>query len=40
LKLPNVTIIEEYGFYVPNNPKLTNEEIYFISGLINKVINE
>jgi CDP-6-deoxy-D-xylo-4-hexulose-3-dehydrase len=40
LKLPNVTIIDEYGFYVPNNPKLTNEEIYFISGLINKVINE
>ena len=40
LKLPNVTIIDEYGFYVPNNPKLTKEEIYFISSLINKVINE
>ena len=40
LKLPNVTIIDEYGFYVPNNPKLTNEEIFFISDLINGIINE
>ena len=40
LKLPNVTIIDEYGFYVPNNPKLTNEEVFFISDLINGIINE
>ena len=40
LKLPNVTIIDEYGFYVPNNPKLTNEEVFFISDLINEIINE
>jgi CDP-6-deoxy-D-xylo-4-hexulose-3-dehydrase len=40
LKLPNVTIIDEHGFYVPNNPKLTNEEVFFISDLINGIINE
>ena len=40
LKLPNVTIIDEYGFYVPNNPKLTREEVSFISGLVNEIINE
>ena len=40
LKLPNVTIIDECGFYVPNNPKLTREEVSFISGLVNEIINE
>ena len=40
LKLPNVTVIDEYGFYVPNNPKLTREEVSFISGLVNEIINE
>jgi CDP-6-deoxy-D-xylo-4-hexulose-3-dehydrase len=40
LKLPNVSIIDEYGFYVPNNPKLTREEVSFISGLVNEIINE
>ena len=40
LKLPNVTIIDECGFYVPNNPKLTREEVFFISDLINEIINE
>jgi CDP-6-deoxy-D-xylo-4-hexulose-3-dehydrase len=40
LKLPNVSIIDEYGFYVPNNPKLTKEEVSFISGLVNEIINE
>ncbi len=40
LKLPNVTIIDEYGFYVPNNPKLTNEDVSFISDLVNEIINE
>jgi CDP-6-deoxy-D-xylo-4-hexulose-3-dehydrase len=40
LKLPNVSIIDEYGFYVPNNPKLTNEDVSFISDLVNEIINE
>jgi len=40
LKLPNVTTIDEYGFYVPNNPKLTNEDVSFISDLVNEIINE
>ena len=39
LKLPNVSIIDRYGFYVPNHPTLTVEEIDFISNIINKVID-
>ena len=38
LKLPNVTDIDEFGFYVPNHPKLTIEEIKFISNIINEGI--
>ncbi len=37
---PNVSIIDKYGFYVPNHPKLTNEEVFFISDLVNEIINE
>ena len=40
LELPNVSIVDKYGFYVPNNPKLTEEEIEFICELINSKINE
>ena len=36
LKLPKVSIIDEYGFYVPNHPTLTDEEIKFVSNIINK----
>jgi len=36
LKLPNVSIIDEYGFYVPNHPTLTQKEINFISNIINE----
>ena len=35
LKLPNVSIIDEYGFYVPNHPMLTSSEISFISDIVN-----
>ena len=35
LELPNVTEIDRYGFYVPNNPHLTLEEIEFICDIIN-----
>jgi len=38
LKLPNVSVIDNYGFYVPNNPKLSSDEILFISNIINKGI--
>ena len=40
LKLPKVSIIDEYGFYVPNHPSLSEEEVKFICDIINKVINE
>jgi len=35
LELPNVSIVDKYGFYVPNHPKLTGDEILFISNIIN-----
>ncbi len=40
LKLPNVSVIDKYGFYVPNNPKLSSEEILFISNIINEEITK
>ncbi len=40
LKLPKVSIIDEYGFYVPNHPSLSEEEVKFICDIINKVIDE
>ena len=40
LKLPNVSIIDKCGFYVPNHPKLTPDEILFISNIINEGITE
>ena len=39
LELPNVTEIDKYGFYVPNHPKLTKEEINYICNIINEGIN-
>jgi len=36
LKLPKVSTIDEYGFYVPNNPILTSSEISFISDIVNR----
>ena len=39
LELPNVSIIDKYGFYVPNHPKLCEDEISFISQIINKEIS-
>tara|TARA_R110001592_G_scaffold169364_2_gene405873 strand:- start:326 stop:1480 length:1155 start_codon:yes stop_codon:yes gene_type:complete len=35
LELPNVTEIDKYGFYVPNNPHLTAEEIEYICDIVN-----
>ena len=36
LRLPNVSIIDKYGFYIPNHPSLTKEEINFICNIINE----
>ena len=40
LELPNVSIIDKYGFYVPNHPHLTENEILTITGIVNKGIKE
>jgi len=40
LKLPNVSTIDKYGFYIPNHPQLASEEIHFISNIINEEINK
>lgn len=34
--LPNCDVIDEFGFYIPNNHLLKNEEIIFICNIINK----
>lgn len=34
--LPNCDIINDYGFYIPNHQDLTEEQICFISNIINK----
>ena len=39
-ELPNVSIIDKYGFYIPNHPKLTYDEILFISKIINMGISK
>ena len=36
LELPNVSEIDEYGFYVPNNPHLTDGEIKLICNIVNE----
>ena len=38
LELPKVTEIDSFGFYVPNNPHITDGEIVHISNIINKGI--
>ena len=38
LKLPNVSIVDEYGFYIPNHPNLKNDEMELISNIINRGI--
>ena len=40
LLLPNVTEIDSYGFYVPNHPQLTEDEINFICKIVNGGILE
>ncbi len=38
IKLPNADKIDEYGLYVPNNPKLTENEVTIIADIVNNVI--
>ena len=40
LELPNVSLIDRDGFYVPNHPKLTVEEITFITEIINSELSK
>jgi len=40
LELPNVSIIDKYGFYVPNHPQLKKEEIFKICNIINTEIKK
>jgi CDP-6-deoxy-D-xylo-4-hexulose-3-dehydrase len=40
LKLPNVSIIDKYGFYIPNHPQLTDYEMELIINIVNKGISE
>ena len=35
-KLTNSSIVDEYGFYVPNHLDLKTEDIHLISSIINK----
>ena len=36
LELPNVSIIDKYGFYIPNHPQLALREIKKIIDIVNK----
>ena len=35
-ELPNVTKIDQYGFYVPNHPGLLKDDILKITNIINE----
>lgn len=36
--LHNVTIVDDFGFYCPNNPSITKEDIQFICDIINPLL--
>tara|TARA_B110000438_G_scaffold260695_1_gene270899 strand:+ start:499 stop:1653 length:1155 start_codon:yes stop_codon:yes gene_type:complete len=36
LELKNASIVDKYGFYIPNHPKLLSKDLEFISEIINK----
>ena len=40
LELPNVSIIDKYGFYVPNHPHLTKEELFKIINIVNEGVSK
>jgi CDP-4-dehydro-6-deoxyglucose reductase, E1 len=39
-ELKNVSVIDNKGFYIPNNHNITNEEIIFMCDIINSEINK
>jgi dTDP-4-amino-4,6-dideoxygalactose transaminase len=39
-KLPNASIIDQYGFYVPNHPGLSKTDILKITNIIKEAANE
>ena len=38
IDLPNANKVDDYGLYVPNNPKLTEDEVVTVANLVNDVI--
>ncbi len=36
--LPNASLVDKYGIYIPNNPDLTNAELNFIVKILNSTI--
>jgi CDP-6-deoxy-D-xylo-4-hexulose-3-dehydrase len=36
--LPNASKVHDYGLYLPNNPNLTENEIKFVSEIVNKYV--
>ena len=40
LELPNVTDVDKYGFYVPNNPHMTIKEVTHVADIINNAIDK
>ena len=38
IELPNANKVDDYGLYVPNNPKLTEDEVVTVANLVNDVI--
>ncbi len=39
-ELPNSSAVDNYGFYVPNNDQMTEEDVLFVCGIINKHTDE
>ena len=38
IDLPHANEVDNYGLYVPNNPKLTEDEVVTVANLVNDVI--
>jgi CDP-6-deoxy-D-xylo-4-hexulose-3-dehydrase len=38
LELPNVSIVDKYGCYIPNHPELTKNELHEIVNIVNTVM--
>jgi len=40
LELPNVSVVDNYGCYIPNNQDMSQDDVRYISDVVNSVINE